>query len=86
MLDASYILLAKYDLLLRTKPSDPFGQDVRVTISTTGDSVAKKIEPTAVQQAPVFVDLNEWSSRSTCGIFAAWIPRSLSQGTCDPLW
>ena len=50
MLDGSYLLLAKYDLLLRTKPSDLFGQDVRVTISTTRDSVAKKIEPTAVQQ------------------------------------
>ena len=47
-LEGKYILLEKYDLLLRAEPSE--AQDINVTVSTRDDAIGRRVKPTAVRR------------------------------------
>jgi hypothetical protein len=46
--EGKYILLEKYDLLLRAEPSE--AQDINVTVSTRDDAIGRRVKPTAVRR------------------------------------
>ena len=48
LLEGKYMLLEKYDLLLRAEPSET--QDINVTVSTRDDAIGRRIKPTAVRR------------------------------------
>ena len=48
LLEGKYMILEKYDLLLRAEPSET--QDINVTVSTRDDAIGRRIKPSAVRR------------------------------------